>query len=149
MEPDVTRAGQRLEPDLAVVEAAFTDVWARWERSLEELGGSVPASQLRAVLAIDASGAVPMPRLAETLGISSSGVGRLGDQLEGSGLGTWELDGGSGQESTLAITSAGQRLAAWIRDQRRADLTRGLDSMSPEDRQALIRGLGKLAAALS
>jgi hypothetical protein len=30
-----------------------------------------------------------------------------------------------------------------------ADLTRGLESMTPEDRQALIRGLGELAAALS
>jgi DNA-binding MarR family transcriptional regulator len=92
---------------------------------------------------------LPVPRLAGALGMSSSGAGRLCDQLEGAGLGTWELDGGSGQEIALALTPAGQRLAAWIRDQRRADLTRGLESMSPEDRQALIRGLAELAAALS
>ena len=91
MEPDVTRAGKRLELDLAVVEAAFTDVWTRWERSLEELGGSVPASQLRAVLAINASGAVPVPRLAATLGMSSSGAGRLCDGWRrlGWGHGSW------------------------------------------------------------
>jgi DNA-binding MarR family transcriptional regulator len=149
VEPDITRAGNSLELDLEVVEAAFTEVWARWERSLEELGGSVSASQLRAVLAIDVSGAAPVPRLAGALGMSSSGAARLCDQLEGAGLGAWKLDGGSGQESALAITPAGQRLASWVRDQRRADLTRGLESMSPQDRQALIRGLGELAAALS
>ena len=116
MEPDITRGRDNsLELDLEVVEAAFTEVWARWERVLEELGGSVPASQLRAVLVIDASGAVPVPRLAGALGMSSSGAARLCDQLEGAGLGAWELDGGSGQESSLAITPAGQRLASWVR----------------------------------
>lgn len=146
MEPDVTRAG-RPELDVAVAEAALTDVWARWERSLDELGGSVPASQLWAVLALDASGAVPVPRLARALGMSSSGAGRLGDPMEGAGLAAWERNG-SGQEITLAITAAGQRLAVWVRDQRRAARARGLESMSPQDRQALTRGLGKLAAAL-
>jgi hypothetical protein len=38
------------------VEAEFTRLWARLERAVEELGGMVPASQLRALLIIDDSG---------------------------------------------------------------------------------------------
>jgi hypothetical protein len=50
--------------DAAFAEAEFTRLWARLERAVDELGGTVPASQLRALLIIDDSGVLPPSRLA-------------------------------------------------------------------------------------
>ena len=130
------------------MEAALIEVWARWERVLGGLGGAVPAGQLRALLVIDASGGLPVAGLAEALGVSGSGASRLCDRLEAAGLVTWDLAGSSDQALMLAVTQAGQRLAGWVREQRRSDLARGLESMSTEGRQALARGLRELIAAL-
>jgi DNA-binding MarR family transcriptional regulator len=106
--------------DLALVEAEFSRLWARWERAVEELGGAVPASQLRAVLLIDDTGAVSPGRLALGLGLSASSASSLSDRMETTGLLSYgagvAADGQSG--ITLALTAAGQALAAWIRDRR-------------------------------
>ena len=147
MGPDVTRDGGP-GLDEGVVEAALTEVWVRWERVLEQLGGVVPAGQLRALLVIDVSGVLPMGWLAGALGISVSGVGKLCDRLEAAGLVAWELADGSDQQLAVAATAAGQRLARWLREQRRAALAHGLGSMSAESRQAVVRGGRELAAAL-
>jgi DNA-binding MarR family transcriptional regulator len=53
---------------------------------------------------------------------------------------------GSRREIVLLLTESGRRLAAWVRDQRRAALAEVLQAMTPEGRAALIRGLGELAA---
>jgi DNA-binding MarR family transcriptional regulator len=147
VEPDVTRGGGQ-GPYLAAVEAALAQVWARWEHLLDRLGGAVPAGQLRALLVIDASGASPVAWLAGALGISVSGADRLCDCLAAAGLVAWELAACTDQQLAVTVTEAGQRLAAWVRDQRRADLARGLAAMSAADKRALARGLSKLAAAL-
>ncbi len=147
MGPDVSRDGGP-GLDVGMVEAALIEVWARWERVLEGLGGAVPAGQLRALLVIDASGDLPVARLAEALGVSGSGASRLCDGLEAAGLVAWDLAGSSDQAFVLAVTEAGQRLAGWVREQRHGDLARGLESMSAEGRQALGRGLRELIAAL-
>lgn len=145
--PDVTRDGG---PGLVtgMVEAALAEVWARWERVLEGLGGAVPAGQLRALLVIDDCGVLPVAGLAEALGISGSAASRLCDRLEAAGLVAWDLAGNGDQALMLAVTQAGQRLAGWVREQRRSDLAHALESMSAEGRQALVRGLTELTAAL-
>jgi DNA-binding MarR family transcriptional regulator len=131
--------------DVAFVEAGFTRVWARWERVIEELGGTAPASQLRALLIIDDSGSLPLGRLAVALGISPSGASRLGDRMAAAGLLRCEPAAGTCRGITLAATAAGRRLAAWIRERRRAVLAHELGSMSADGRKALARGLGELA----
>ncbi len=145
MERDIAPDGGDCGPDAAFVEAEFTRLWARLERAIEELGGMVPASQLRALLIIDDSGALPPSRLAAALGISQSDASRLCDRMAAAGLLRRELVAGTRREITLAATAAGQRLAGWIRGRRRAVLARELGSMSADGRQALARGLGELA----
>jgi DNA-binding MarR family transcriptional regulator len=46
----------------------------------------------------------------------------------------------------LLLTESGRRLAGWVRDQRRAALAEMLQAMTPEGRDALVRGLGEVAA---
>ena len=132
---------------MALVEAEFTRLWARCERAVEELGGTVPAAQLRALLIIDDSGVLPPGRLAAALGISLSGAGRLYDRMTAAGLLRCEPAAGTRPEVTLAATEAGHRLAGWIRGRRRAVLARALGSMSADGRQGLVRGLGELAVS--
>ncbi len=69
MGPETPQARGDTSLDLALVEAEFSRLWARWEPAVEELGGAVPASQLRAVLLIDDTGAVSPGRLALGLGL--------------------------------------------------------------------------------
>lgn len=118
--PETPQARGDTSLDLALVEAEFSRLWARWERAVEELGGAVPASQLRAVLLIDDTGAVSPGRLALGLGLSASSASSLSDRMETAGLLSYgagvAADGQSG--ITLALTAAGQALAAWIRDRR-------------------------------
>jgi DNA-binding MarR family transcriptional regulator len=135
---------QGAEQDVTSIEAALTRVWARWERTIEQLGGTVPATQLRALLIIDDSGPLRPGQLAMALGTSLSGASRLSDRMTAAGLLGPELAAGSPLEITLAITEAGQRLASWIRDRRRAVLTHELESMSADGHQALARGLSEL-----
>jgi DNA-binding MarR family transcriptional regulator len=148
LEHDIAQDGRDCGPEAAFVEAEFTRLWARLERAIEELGGTVPASQLRALLIIDDSGVLPPSRLAAALGISPSGASRLCDRMAAAGLLRREQAAGTRREITLAATAAGQRLAGWIRGRRRAVLAHELGSMSADGRRALARGLGELAVGL-
>jgi DNA-binding MarR family transcriptional regulator len=134
--------------DVAVLEAELTRVWALWERALEELGGAIPSCQLRAMLLIEDAGVLPLTRLAMALGLSISRTSNLCDRLETAGLLTSGLGlaAGSPPGITLAATTAGRRLAAWIRDQRRTVLAQELESLSADSRRALARTLRELAA---
>ena len=46
----------------------------------------------------------------------------------------------------LLLTEPGRRLAGWVREQRRSALAEMLQAMTPEGRDALVRGLGEVAA---
>ncbi len=144
MEQEIPQgAGQ----DVTSLEAALTRVWARWERAIEQLGGTVPATHLRVLLIIDDSGPLLPGQLALALGTSVAGASRLSDRMTAAGLLGSELAVGGPLEIRLAITEAGQRLASWIRERRRAVLTRELESMSADGHQALARGLSELAGS--
>jgi DNA-binding MarR family transcriptional regulator len=132
-------------PDAALVEAELTRLWARWQSATEEIGGTVPGDQLRALLIIDESGVLPAGRLAAALGVSRAGASRLCDRMAAAGLLRCELAAGACREVTLAATAAGQRLAVWVRGRRRAVLAHELGSMSADGRRALARGLSELA----
>jgi DNA-binding MarR family transcriptional regulator len=152
--------GQRVEGDtpeprestgleLAIVEAGFTRVWARWERAMEKIGGAVPAGQLRALLLIDDAGVLPAGRLAVALGLSASRTRSLCDLMENAGLLAYGvgLASDSGLGTTLEVTAAGQRLAAWIRNERRAVVADELETLSSAGRLALVSGLTELTAS--
>ena len=121
----------------ALVEAA--------ERAVERISSSVPPAQLRALLIVDRAGGLNLNQLAAQVGASASATSRLCDRMEVAGLLTRDRAVGSRREIVLALTESGRRLADWVREQRRAALAELLEAMTPEGRQALIRGLGELA----
>jgi DNA-binding MarR family transcriptional regulator len=127
-------------------ERGLTALLEAAERAVEKIGSSVPPAQLRALLIIDRAGNLNLNRLAAQVGASASATSRLCDRMEAAGLLTRDRAAGSRREIVLLLTESGQRLAGWVRDQRRAALTELLQTMSPEGREALLRGLGELAA---
>ena len=97
---------------------------------------------------MELSGATALNQLARALGTSPSAASRLCQRMGEAGLLTEEPDGDGRRETMMLVSADGRRLAGWIRGQRRALLAQGLDSMSPDGRQALAHGLSELADAL-
>jgi DNA-binding MarR family transcriptional regulator len=136
--------GQQLDGDPA--EQGLTALVEAAERAVEKIGSTVPPAQLRALLIIDRAGNLNLNRLAALVGASASATSRLCDRMEVAGLLTRDRAAGSRREIVLLLTESGRRLAAWVRDQRRVALSEVLQAMTPEGRDALVRGLGELAA---
>jgi len=132
--------------DASSAERGLTTLVEAAERAVEKISSSVPPAQLRALLIIDRVGSLNLNKLAAQVGASASATSRLCDRMEIAGLLTRDRAVGSRREIVLLLTESGCRLAEWIREQRRAALSDLLQAMSPEGREALVRGLGELAA---
>ena len=130
--------------DLDRAEAGLSVLLEAWQRAIEELGAMVPPAQVRALLIIEATGDLNVTGLARLLGVSPSATSRLCDRLAAAGLLARLPAAASRREILLQLTESGQRLAAWIREQRRAALLRVLAGISPDGRADLARGLSEL-----
>jgi DNA-binding MarR family transcriptional regulator len=129
---------------LQQAEAGLSALIEAWQRAVEELTAMLPPAQVRALLAIEAGGGLNVTGLARTLGTSPSATSRLADRLAAAGLLARGPAAASRREILLQLTESGQRLAAWIQDQRRAALIRVLESLSPAGQADLARGLSEL-----
>jgi DNA-binding MarR family transcriptional regulator len=133
--------------DLTLAESALGALNQAWEAAVDELGSAVPPAQLRAVLAIGAAAPLSISTLAGHLHASASATSRLCDRLQQAGLITRTAAAPDRRGVLLSLTSAGDRLAAWVRGRRRACLAEILTSMAPAARKALIDGLRELPSA--
>ena len=150
VQPGAARPGRDTAPrpaatlaDLQQAEAGLSVLLEAWQRAIEELGAMLPPAQVRALLAIEAGTGLNVTGLARTLGTSPSATSRLCDRLAAAGL-LARVPAASRREILLQLTESGQRLAAWIQDQRRAALIRVLESLSADGRTDLARGLSEL-----
>ena len=137
-------AGQS-QVDAGPAERGLTTLVEAAERAVEKISSAVPPAQLRALLIIDRVGSLNLNKLAAQVGASASATSRLCDRMEVAGLLTRDRAVGSRREIVLLLTESGRRLAEWVREQRRTALSDLLQAMSPEGREALVRGLGELA----
>ena len=145
MHSDMIRDSPGEQAGLARAEAGLSVLAETWQRAVEQLGSVTPPAQLRALLIVDAAGAINLTRLASMLGASTSATSKLCDRLVAAGLLARQQAAASRREITLTSTESGQRVAQWVRDQRLAALDRTLDSLSPDGRRDLARGLAELA----
>jgi DNA-binding MarR family transcriptional regulator len=130
--------------DLNRAEAGLSALLEAWQRAIEELGAMIPPAQVRALLIIEATDDLNVSGLARLLGTSPSASSRLCDRLAAAGLLVRLPAVASRREILLQLTESGQRLAAWIRGQRRAALIRVLEEISPDGRADLARGLSEV-----
>jgi DNA-binding MarR family transcriptional regulator len=133
------------EVDVSSAEAGLAVLLEACERSLEEMGGSVPPAQMRALLIVDSAGSLNLSRLADALGASASAASRLVDRMQLAELLTRDRAAASRREIVLVPTESGRRLAEWVRGRRQAALGELLQAMTPDGRSALARGLRELA----
>src|ERR1700735_1670878 len=116
--------------DVPAAEAGLTALLETCEDALEELACSVPASQVRALLAIDRAETLNVSRLARALGASESATTSLCDRMAAADLLARQKAARHG-EMVLLATDSGRRLAHWVRDRRRAVLPRRLPAVDP------------------
>jgi DNA-binding MarR family transcriptional regulator len=140
MDRDTVSGGEPDRLDMVAVETGLTVLFDAWERAVEELGGTVPGTQLRALLIVDRADGLDLSQLATELGASHAATSSLCDQMEVAGLlmRVWGI--GSHREMALRATRAGKRLAAWIRDRRREAIRGVLSSMRPPDARSGCAG---------
>jgi len=128
-------------------EAGFTVLLEIWHSAIEELVREMPPDQLRVLLIIDSARNVSLERLAGALSASAPATSRICAALEAAGL-LSRCRGAPGSGVILIfVTASGRRLAAQIREQRRAVLDHLLQSLTPDGRESLARGLSELAAS--
>jgi DNA-binding MarR family transcriptional regulator len=143
---DMVRGSRNEQVEVSTAERGLAALIEVAERAVEKIGSSVPPAQLRALLIIDRAGSLNLNRLATQVGASASATSRLCDRMEVAGLLTRDRAEESRREIVLLLTESGRRLAGWVRDQRRAALAEMLQAMTPDGRDALVRGLGEVAA---
>lgn len=134
--------------DLSTVERGVMVLIEAFDAALEEIGSTVPPTQLRALLIIDRVGRPSLGDLAKALGASASATSRLCDRMQTAGL-VERAAGGDRRSVTLALTASGRRLADWVGQRRREALQRLLSAMTPKAGAALEEGLRALTAAAS
>jgi len=128
-------------------EVGFTVLLEIWHSAVEELVREMPPDQLRVLLIIDSAGHVSLERLADALGASTPATSRICEGMEAAGL-LRRRRGAPGSGVVLIfVTASGRRLMARIREQRRAVLDHVLQSLTPDGRESLARGLSELAAS--
>jgi DNA-binding MarR family transcriptional regulator len=140
---DTHQRPEGIPADLERAEAGLAVLLEAWQRAIEELGAVLPPAQVRALLVIDAADDLNITGLARTLGTSPSATSRLCDRLVAAGL-LVRVPAASRREILLQLTGSGQRLTAWIGDQRRAALRQVMEAVSPGGRADLARGLSEL-----
>jgi DNA-binding MarR family transcriptional regulator len=139
-----TQRPEAAPADLERAEAGLSVLLEAWQRAIEELGAMLPPAQVRALLIVDTGDSLNVTGLARMLGASPSATSRLCDRLVAAGLLARVPAAASRREILLQLTGSGQRLAVWIREQRRTALARVLETISPAGRAALARGLIEL-----
>jgi DNA-binding MarR family transcriptional regulator len=138
------QAPEAASADLERAEAGLSALLEAWQRAIEELGAMLPPVQVRALLIVDNRDSLNVTGLARILGASPSATSRLCDRLVAAGLLARVPAVASRREILLQLTESGQRLAVWIRDQRRIALARVVETISPGGRADLARGLSEL-----
>ncbi len=134
------------ELDMTQVETGLAVLRKACDKAVDKLGGAVPGVQLRALLIFDdAGGSLDMRQLAAELTTSVTAASKVCDRMQEAGLVTVE-DTSSRGAFCCMLTDSGTRLARWIRDRQRMALSKVVYSMRPPARDALIHGLGELAA---
>ncbi|MDT0203033.1 MarR family transcriptional regulator [Nocardioides sp. AE5] len=132
--------------ELLAFEDATRDLVGIALRSVADLELSLP--QFRLLLVLHEQGPSPSTQVARALGVVGSTVTRLADRLDASGHLSRGTDPGNRSVVTLALTEEGRSLVRQVTNQRRRDLRRALDQLSPAERAACAAALVSLHGVL-
>ncbi|MGW4500699.1 MarR family winged helix-turn-helix transcriptional regulator [Micromonospora sp. NPDC004336] len=112
-----------------------------WEAARERTTSRVSGAQLRAIMLVEQHDGINLRRLATGLDMLLSSASRLCDRLVAAGMLEREPGRLDRREISLHLTPEAHRLLLELRDDRRQQLWAILADMTPEGRQALLRGM--------
>ncbi|MBM0230046.1 MULTISPECIES: MarR family winged helix-turn-helix transcriptional regulator [Micromonospora] len=124
----------------ALDEAAGT-LLAVWEAARERTTSRLSSAQLRAVMVVEQHDGINLRRLATLTDMLLSSASRLCDRLVAAGMLEREPGRFDRREISLHLTPEAVRLLAELRSDRRQRLDRVLTAMTPDGREALLRGM--------
>lgn len=127
----------------AALDTAAAALLGIWESTREGTTNRVSGAQLRAVMVVEQFDGINLRRLASRLDMLLSSASRLCDRLVAAGMLEREPGRFDRREIALHLTPEARRLLAELRADRQAQLAAVLTGMSPEGRDALLRGLGE------
>ncbi|MFG3700063.1 MarR family winged helix-turn-helix transcriptional regulator [Micromonospora sp. NPDC047620] len=125
----------------AELDAVADALLAVWEAARERTTSRVSGAQLRAIMLVEQHDGINLRRLATGLDMLLSSASRLCDRLVAAGMLEREPGRLDRREISLHLTPEAHRLLAELRDDRRQQLAAILGDMTPEGRQALLRGM--------
>ncbi|MEV1331958.1 MarR family transcriptional regulator [Micromonospora costi] len=125
----------------AALDAAAGALLTVWEAARERTTSRVSGAQLRAVMVVEQHDGINLRRLASRLDMLLSSASRLCDRLVAAGMLEREPGRLDRREISLHLTPEARRLLAELRDDRRDQIARILSGMTPQGRQALLRGM--------
>ncbi|WBB49423.1 MarR family winged helix-turn-helix transcriptional regulator [Verrucosispora sp. WMMA2044] len=125
----------------AELDAAAGALLTVWDGARERTANRISTAQLRAVMLVERHDGINLRRLAAGLDMLLSSASRLCDRLVAAGMLEREPGRADRREISLHLTAEACRLLAELRDDRRQHLAAILADMTPEAREALLRGL--------
>src|SRR5215469_17689019 len=133
--PEIRSADTRVAPDELVdtVLAASRALVAVAARSLAATGDEVTLPQYRALVVLAARGPQGTAELAAALAVNPSTATRMCDRLVRKGLIRRHRQPGDRRSVRIALTAPGRDLVAEVSRRRRAELTRLLGALPPQE----------------
>ncbi|WP_062287711.1 MarR family winged helix-turn-helix transcriptional regulator [Demequina phytophila] len=116
-------------------------------RSLAPALSEVTVPQFRVLVVLSTAGPLRMGDLAERIGIHPSTLTRTVERLQHGGWITRAESPESRREVRVDLSESGAELVSTVTERRRALLHEVLDSVAPEDREAVRRGMEAFARA--
>lgn len=119
-----------------------------WERGRDAVPTApVSTSQLRVLYILDQREGINLRDLSRHLGAGPSSASRLCDRLQAIGYLHRSFSSADRREVTLGLTALGRTYLAELRTHREEELASTLAAMTPQERDALTRGLAAFRSA--
>ncbi|MEW2477000.1 MULTISPECIES: MarR family winged helix-turn-helix transcriptional regulator [Micromonospora] len=125
----------------AEVDVAAGALLTVWDGARERTANRISTAQLRAVMLVERQDGINLRRLAAGLDMLLSSASRLCDRLVAAGMLEREPGRADRREISLHLTAEARSLLDELREDRRQHLAAILADMTPEGREALLRGL--------
>ncbi|WP_370409797.1 MarR family winged helix-turn-helix transcriptional regulator [Streptomyces fradiae] len=116
-------------------------------RSLATVEDTITLPQFRMLVVLSTGGPTKLVALADQLGVQPSTAMRMVDRLIASGLVNRRINPDNRRETSLSLTSEGERVVEDVTARRRQEVTAVLRRLEPSQRQALVEALDAFTAA--
>ncbi|HZU47216.1 MAG TPA: MarR family transcriptional regulator [Mycobacterium sp.] len=115
--------------------------------SIAQVDETITIPQFRTLVILSNRGPINLATLAGLLGVKPSAAGRMVDRLVSAGLIDRQPHPNSRRELLAALTPRGRKVVRQVTSQRRAEIARIVEKMSPSERHGLVRALTAFTTA--